>query len=115
MMPHRSREELPQRRPCETFTMTFGGQNTMFTITIGFYPDGRIGEVFIDGAMTGSEMDNITRDAAVLISLGLQHHVPFSTMRHAISRNLDGSASSIAGAVLDRIERHTMAEQSGTF
>jgi hypothetical protein len=114
MMPH-NREALPLRRPCETFNMTFGGQNAEFLITIGFYPDGRIGEVFIDGPKAGSEIDNITRDAAVLISLGLQHRVSFSTMRNAVTRNLDGSASSIAGAVLDRIERHIAAGQSRTF
>ena len=48
----------------------------MFTVTIGFYADGTVGEVFIDGGKTGQDMQSIARDAAVLLSLALQHGVP---------------------------------------
>jgi hypothetical protein len=97
------RDVLPQRRPCDTFGMQFGKQNNEFMVTVGYYKDGRVGEVFIDGAKAGSEMADITRDGAVLLSLALQHGVPLETMRHAITRNANNEASTIVGAVIDRI------------
>jgi hypothetical protein len=47
------RDTLPQRRPAETFTMRFWNQD--FSVTVGNYPDGRAGEVFVDGAKTGAD------------------------------------------------------------
>jgi hypothetical protein len=100
------RELLPMRRRSETFNMTFGGQLTMFAVTVGYYNDGRVGEVFIDGAKSGTEMIAITRDGAVLLSLGLQYGVPLETMQHAVTRNADSTAATIIGAVIDRIIAH---------
>lgn len=100
------RELLPMRRRSETFNMRFGGQLTEFAITVGYYLDGRVGEVFIDGAKAGTEMNTITHDGAVLLSLGLQYGVPLTTMQHAISRNPDSTAATIIGAVIDRITAH---------
>jgi hypothetical protein len=97
------RELLPQRRASETFDMMWGGQNTKFTITLGRYEDGRVGEVFISGAKAGSEMEAVTRDGAILLSLALQHRVPLSTIRHAVTRNGDGTASTIIGAIVDKV------------
>ena len=45
------RRVLPQRRAAETFNLRFWNQS--FSVTIGFYPDGTPGEVFIDGGKTG--------------------------------------------------------------
>jgi hypothetical protein len=98
------RDLLPMRRRNETFNMRFGEQNALYTITLGYYDDGRIGECFIDGAKAGSGMHAITHDAAMLLSLILQHGVPLSTVRRAVSRNADGKASTIIGAVIDQIE-----------
>jgi hypothetical protein len=97
------REVLPARRRAETFDMKFGGQNTEFSITTGFYDDGRLGEVFITGAKAGSEMASLTHDGAILISLALQHGTQLATIKYAVSRNANGSAASIIGAVVDRI------------
>jgi hypothetical protein len=99
------RDVLPQRRSSETFNMKFAHQNDEFVVTVGYYEDGRIGEVFINGPKSGTGMSDITRDGAVLMSLALQHGVPLSTMRHAISRNTNGEAATIIGAVLDEITR----------
>jgi len=99
------RELLPPRRRNETFNMTFGGQNAVFTVTVGYYDDGRAGEVFIDGAKAGSEIADITRDGAVLVSLAMQYGVPLGTIQHAICRNKDGKATTIVGAVIDQIKR----------
>jgi len=98
-----ARNTLPQRRYGETFDLRHGGQNTAFTVTVGFYPDGRPGEVFISGAKVGSEVEAVARDGAVLLSIALQYGVPLETITHAITRNGDGSPSTIVGAVVDRL------------
>jgi hypothetical protein len=98
-----SRNVLPARRLCETFNLKHGGQNTEFTVTLGRFPTGLVGEVFISGAKAGSEVDAVARDGAVLLSLCMQFGVPLETIRHAITREGNGSPSTIVGAVVDRI------------
>jgi hypothetical protein len=97
------RELLPQRRRAETFNMKFGDQNAEYAVTLGYYDDGRIGEIFIDGAKTGTMMDALARDGAVLTSIGLQYGMQLETVRHALTRDRDGKAFTIIGAVIDRI------------
>lgn len=98
-----TRAVLPNRRAGENFEMRHGGKNTTFVITTGRYQDGRVGEVFISGAKAGSEVDAVARDGAILLSLCLQHSVPLETMKHAMTREPDGTASTIVGAVIDRL------------
>ena len=95
------RRVLPQRRAAETFDLRFWNQP--FTVTVGFYPDGTPGEVFIDGCKTGGDVEAIARDAAVLLSLALQHGATIETVRHAVTRNGGGEAASILGATVDRL------------
>lgn len=97
------RNVLPQRRACETFELQHGKLNAKFSVTIGRYPNGNIGEVFIAGAKAGSEVEAVTRDAAVTLSIALQYGVPIETIRHALTREGDGTASTIIGAVVDQI------------
>lgn len=94
---------LPQRRLSETFELKHGEQNAPFTVTTGFYQDGTVGEVFINGPKSGSDMAAVTHDGAILLSLALQHGVPLNVIKHAVRRNADGKASTIIGAVVDRI------------
>ena len=93
------RRTLPQRRAAETFDMRFWNQP--FTVTVGFYADGAPGEVFVDSRKTGGDVEAIARDAAVVISLSLQHGAAVETLQHAITRNSNGTPSSILGAVVD--------------
>ena len=67
------RQRLPARRPSQTETVEHG--NARFEVTIGFFPDDRVGEVFASGAKSGSELDGLLDDSAILISLLLQHGV----------------------------------------
>ena len=97
------RRTLPQRRRAETFDLRFWNQN--FTVTVGFYADGTPGEVFIDGGKTGQDIQSIARDAAVVLSLALQHGTAIETIRHAVTRNGSGSAASILGAVVDALSK----------
>jgi len=93
------RRTLPQRRAAQTFDMRFWNQS--FSVTIGFYPDGTPGEVFIDGGKTGQDIQSTARDAAVVLSLALQHGAPIEAIRHAVTRSGSGAAASILGAVVD--------------
>jgi hypothetical protein len=86
-----TRRTLPQRRASETFDPRFWNQN--FTITVGRYPDGMIGEVFIDTGKSGADLAHVARDAAVVISLALQHGVSIDAIRHAATRNGSEPAS----------------------
>lgn len=97
------RKVLPARRMSENFELRYAGQNTPFQITVGRYPDGNVGEVFITGCKSGSAFDAVARDGAILLSLALQFGVPLETIRHAMTREGDGSASTIVGAVVDRL------------
>ena len=97
------RNALPHRRASETFELRHGKLNTLFHVTLGHYPDGTIGEVFISGAKAGSEVEAVARDGAVLLSIALQYGVPLDVIRHAITRETNGSPSTVVGAVIDRI------------
>ena len=96
-----TRQILSSRRRAETFTLRFGNQTVM--ITTGFHADRELGEVFIDGCKTGNDIESIARDAAVLLSLALQHGVPPETIRHAVTRGASEEPASILGAVVDSI------------
>jgi hypothetical protein len=101
----KSRRTLPERRAAETFDLRFWNQ--LFTVTVGFYADGTPGEVFIDSRKTGGDVEAVARDAAVTLSLGLQHGVPIESIRHAVARNGASDApASIIGAVVDAVADH---------
>ncbi len=68
-----SRERLPSRRHNETVDLAVADK--LYAVTIGYYPDGRVAEVFTHGAKVGSTMDGILDDACILFSLLLQHGV----------------------------------------
>jgi hypothetical protein len=95
------RMQLPNRRPSETFDLEFHGMR--YKVTIGRFPDGKLSECFISNHKAGNASDVAARDAGVLFSLLLQHGCPAETISRAVSRNGDGSASGVIGAVLDMI------------
>ncbi len=94
-----NREPLPNRRHADTFDFQHAGLR--FTASIGRYPDGRIGEVFLNCSKLGTAADSSARDAAIAISIAIQYGVPLATLRHAMTRNSDATASSPIGRLLD--------------
>jgi hypothetical protein len=95
------RRQLPNRRLAETFDIEISGLK--YKVTIGRFADRTPAELFISNHKSGNASDVAARDAGILVSLALQHGVPLSVIRHAISRNSDGTASGVVGAVIDRI------------
>src|SRR5882672_5731972 len=102
------RRTLPNRRCSETFT--FERDGARFVMTAGFYPDGRLGEVFLNADRANSLLDFLMSDAAILTSIALQYGAPIDEIRHALKRDAHGVAASPIGAAVDRIIDHGGAD-----
>ena len=96
------RERLPNRRAASTFDIEASGLR--YTVTLGYYPDGRIGEIFLENHKQGSQAGIMASDAAIAASLALQHGVPLDVIRKALMRDGRGAASSPLGAALDKVK-----------
>lgn len=94
-----SREALPNRRSAQTIDTCFG--DTGYAVSFGTFPDGRVSEVFIDCTKSASQAAAVGRDAAILLSLALQHGVTLQTLQHGVTRDGAGVPLSIAGHALD--------------
>lgn len=68
------RNVLPMRRSGYTQKMRVGGHSVY--LRTGEYPDGSLGEVFLDLSKEGTLMRSLLNSFAVSISLGLQYGVP---------------------------------------
>jgi len=80
-----ARRRLPNRRHAISETMSFSG--TDYTVTAGLDPTTlTVREVFISGAKEGSLMEAILGDAAVAISVALQHGVPAPALAMSMAR-----------------------------
>ena len=92
------RKRLPNRRPAITETLEVEGQ--CVEVTIGFAPeDGAVREVFLAAGKEGSMLDSLLADAAVTISVALQHGVSPAALSKSVGRLPNGN---IAPADLDR-------------
>ena len=94
-----TRARLPDRRVAETVALEHGG--TRFMVTIGFYPDGRPGEVFTHGIRTGAGLDALLADACVIVSCLIQHGVEPRDLAASMGRLGNAEPASIIGAVID--------------
>lgn len=94
-----TRHRLPDRREADTFQLAHAG--VFFTVTVGRYADGRPAEVFVDGLKVGTDMRESVRDAALAVSIALQHGCPLATLVRAVARDGDGRPLSVVGAVID--------------
>ena len=94
-----TRELLPARRACENLDFYVG--DNRYTAGLGFYDDGRIGEIFLTGPKAGTDVEIIAKDAAVMASIALQHGASPDVLRHGLQRDPKGASLSPIGAVLD--------------
>lgn len=76
-----ARERLPQIRPSRTFE--FKVADLKGFATVGEYPDGRPGELFVRVAKQGSTLAGIMDALAISVSHGLQYGVPMRAYVHA--------------------------------
>ena len=114
--PHRTR--LPHRRRAETTELAIGGMPVL--ATVGFDDNGQPAELFLNGGKTGSAMDALLGDAAVAISIALQHGVRAAALAKSVTRILepiDGpaiKAASPIGAALDLIAQYEIETETGS-
>lgn len=111
-----ARNRLPERRL--TFTDTIEAYNREFTVSAGIDPEsGKVREVFLGGEKTGSTLEHIFQDAAVIVSVALQFGITAEAMARSIARepaeivrpedidrtDLPTTPSTLIGATLDWI------------
>lgn len=102
------REHLPHRRRSETFEFDHrypDGSAFTYVATIGYYADGRPGEVFLQAAKTGTTIDINTRDSAIALSLALQYGCPLSVIAPTFLRSGDGRPEGPLGTLVDILVR----------
>lgn len=76
------RFRLPNMRFGPTWRFEVGGEEIY--LRSGEYPDGTLGEIFIDWGKQGSTLRGITSALSITISQALQHGVPLSRMVKAL-------------------------------
>ena len=104
-----TRMRLPDRRFAETVALEHGGAR--FMVTIGFYPDGRPGEVFTHGARSGSNLDALLADACVVVSRLIQHGAEPRDLAASMGRLGSTEPASVIGAVVDLVARASAVAQ----
>ena len=96
-----ARKRLENRRASVSFDIEMAGLR--YKVTTSFFPGGGLAEIFVSNHKAGNASDVAARDAGILVSLCLQHGCSVETIARALSRNSDGSASGVIGAVLDKV------------
>ncbi len=120
-----ARKRLPTRRQQEGSTATIAGHT--LHVGIGRYPDGRVGELWIDlSHREGGPLRCFAHVLAMLASLGLQHGVPVATIVAQLktlafepSGDVEGdeeikTAASLLDYVAQVLERADRGRVSGT-
>ena len=80
-----NRQHLPNRRPSHVEALDMAGQE--FTACIGFDPEsGQPPEVFMAAGKEGSMLKALLADAAVVISIALQHGIPAAALTKSVGR-----------------------------
>ncbi len=79
------RQRLPNRRPSHSETLEVGGQAVI--ASVGFDPEsGQPRELFMAAGKEGSMLNALLADAAVVISVALQHGVPGEALARSVGR-----------------------------
>jgi ribonucleoside-diphosphate reductase alpha chain len=81
--PAANRHRLQDERPAVTHHFSIAGQEGY--VTVGLYPNGQPGEIFIRMAKEGSTMAGLMECFGVVVSIGLQHGVPLKVLCDKLS------------------------------
>jgi hypothetical protein len=93
------RERLASRRDSISFDLEVAGLH--YTATVSQFPDGRIGELFLNNHKSNSAADTNARDSAIVFSFAVQHGADAEAIRRALCRDSQGRASGPLGIALD--------------
>lgn len=97
------RERLPNRRAADTFEFEHiwpNGRAHPFIATVGLYPDGRPGEVFLATGKSGEQFDIGIKDSAIALSLALQYGCPLDVIAPTFLRAGDGRPEGPLGTLV---------------
>ncbi len=72
------RKRLPDERQALTHKFSVGGQEGY--LTVGIYPEGEPGEIFVTIAKEGSTISGLMDALATMVSIALQYGVPLGTI-----------------------------------
>jgi hypothetical protein len=81
--------------------LSFEHGGISYTAGVGRFENSDLAEIFLNTSKNGTAVDVNARDAAVAVSLLLQHGCHVDTLRKALTRNSDGSASGPLARALD--------------
>jgi ribonucleoside-diphosphate reductase alpha chain len=94
--PAANRHRLPDERSAITHHFAFGGHEGY--LTVGLYPNGQPGEIFIRMAKAGSTIAGLMECFGTVVSVSLQHGVPLkcsaTSSRIHVSSPLAGQVTS---------------------
>ncbi len=97
-----TRNVLPTRRANETWDFTFNG--IRYTVGVGYYENGDVGEIFTDVPGKSGTLSEVTaRDLAVALSIAIQYGAPIEVLRNAMTRLADGGPAGPGGAIMDNL------------
>ena len=99
MRQHSTRECLPNRRVSENYTFEMHGLR--YTATISRFPDGRLGQLFLNNHKAGNQVDINARDTAIILSFAAQHGADVEAIRRALCRDCQGCPLGPIGAAHD--------------
>jgi ribonucleoside-diphosphate reductase alpha chain len=81
--PAANRHRLPDERSATTHHFAFGGHEGY--LTVGLYPNGQPGEIFIRMAKAGSTIAGLMECFGTVVSVSLQHGVPLKVLCDKLS------------------------------
>jgi len=81
--PAANRHRLQNERSAITHHFAFGGHEGY--LTVGFYPNGQPGEIFIRMAKAGSTMAGLMECFGTVVSVSLQHGIPLKVLCDKLS------------------------------
>jgi len=81
--PAANRHRLPDERSAITHHFAFGGHEGY--LTVGLYPNGQPGEIFIRMAKAGSTIAGLMECFGTVVSVSLQHGVPLKVLCDKLS------------------------------
>lgn len=69
---------MPNRRQSETIKGRVGGMSVF--VTLGYFEDGSLGEIFIDASREGTQVREMMHALARMVSLGLQSGISIESI-----------------------------------
>ena len=103
-----TRKRLPNSRGSEIFS--FESMGTRFRACVGYYDDGRIGELFVDSYKSGSSVSSLVRDIGIVFSFAVQHGADPRAMAKALSRDSNGHPLGPLAVALDQLAQQGAAK-----